>query len=75
MDLASGSGAVSRKILGTVVIAGMLAATVLAIFIIPALFVLVEKLARKDKPKEAAKDSAPAGAGSAPHPAPTAGGH
>ena len=65
--LASGSGAESRKILGTVVIAGMLAATGLAIFIIPALFVLVEKLFRKDKPK-AAEAAAPAAA-PAPHPA------
>jgi HAE1 family hydrophobic/amphiphilic exporter-1 len=48
---ASGSGAASRRILGTVVIAGMLAATGLAIFIIPSLFVLVEKLAGKDKAK------------------------
>src|SRR4029079_15496078 len=55
---ASGSGAESRKILGTVVIAGMLAATGLAIFLIPALFVLVEKLSGKDKPKEASKESA-----------------
>jgi HAE1 family hydrophobic/amphiphilic exporter-1 len=42
--LASGSGAASRRILGTVVVTGMLAATLLAIFIIPLLFVLVEKL-------------------------------
>jgi HAE1 family hydrophobic/amphiphilic exporter-1 len=42
--LASGSGAASRRILGTVVIAGMLAATLLAIFLIPMLFVLVERL-------------------------------
>ena len=42
---ASGSGAESRKILGTVVIVGMLAATGIAIFLIPALFVLVEKIA------------------------------
>jgi HAE1 family hydrophobic/amphiphilic exporter-1 len=48
---ASGSGAASRRILGTVVIAGMLAATGLAIFLIPSLFVLVEKLAGKDKVK------------------------
>ena len=33
--------------LGTVVVAGMLAATSLAIFLIPALFVLVEKLAAR----------------------------
>src|SRR5262245_60787331 len=68
---ASGSGAESRKILGTVVIVGMLAATGIAIFIIPALFVLVERIARKDKkPVPAATTAAPAhGASSSPTPA------
>jgi len=42
--IASGAGAISRQVLGTTVIMGMLAATGLAIFIIPALFVLVERL-------------------------------
>src|SRR5437773_9808255 len=42
--IATGSGAASRRILGTVVIVGMLAATVLAIFIIPVTFYTVEKL-------------------------------
>jgi HAE1 family hydrophobic/amphiphilic exporter-1 len=41
--IASGSGAAGRRILGTVVIAGMLAATSIAIFLIPAIFYLVEK--------------------------------
>jgi len=41
--IASGAGASARRILGTVVIVGMLAATVIAIFIIPAMFYLVEK--------------------------------
>lgn len=45
--LASGSGAASRRILGTVVVTGMLAATCIAIFIIPMLFVLVERLAAR----------------------------
>ena len=40
---ASGSGAASRRILGTVVIVGMLAATGIAIFIIPVSFYLVEQ--------------------------------
>jgi len=35
---ATGSGAVSRRILGTVVIGGMLAATGIAIFLIPVTF-------------------------------------
>ena len=72
---ASGSGAESRKILGTVVIVGMLAATGIAIFIIPALFVLVEKMAGKGKPKpKPAEGDAPA-ATPAPQPSPAGGGH
>src|SRR5215470_13826966 len=42
--IASGSGAAGRRILGTVVIVGMLAATMIAIFIIPVTFYVVEKL-------------------------------
>jgi hydrophobic/amphiphilic exporter-1 (mainly G- bacteria), HAE1 family len=41
---ASGAGAAARRILGTAVIAGMTAATAIAIFIIPVLFVVVERL-------------------------------
>jgi HAE1 family hydrophobic/amphiphilic exporter-1 len=41
---ASGSGSVSRQVMGTAVVGGMTAASVIAIFIIPALFYLVEKL-------------------------------
>jgi hydrophobic/amphiphilic exporter-1 (mainly G- bacteria), HAE1 family len=40
---ASGSGAVARQILGTTVIGGMLAASLIAIFLIPVSFFLVEK--------------------------------
>ena len=51
--IASGSGAASRRILGTVVITGMLAATAIAIFIIPVLFVVVERFSeRKAREKE-----------------------
>jgi len=46
---ATGSGAVSRRILGTVVIGGMLAATGIAVFLIPVTFYLVEKLATRRK--------------------------
>jgi HAE1 family hydrophobic/amphiphilic exporter-1 len=42
--IATGAGSVARQIMGTTVIGGMVAATGLAIFIIPALFVLVERL-------------------------------
>jgi len=44
---ASGAGSVARQIMGTTVIGGMVAATGIAIFIIPALFVLVERLAKR----------------------------
>jgi HAE1 family hydrophobic/amphiphilic exporter-1 len=40
---ASGAGAVSRQVLGTAVIGGMMAASVLAIFFIPVSFEVVEK--------------------------------
>ena len=39
----------ARQIMGTTVIGGMLAATCIAIFIVPVLFVTVEKLATKGK--------------------------
>ena len=42
--VATGAGSVGRQIMGTAVIGGMLAATLIAIFIIPALFVIVERL-------------------------------
>ena len=41
--VAAGAGAVSRQVLGTVVIGGMLAASILAIFFIPVSFDVVEK--------------------------------
>ena len=52
--IASGAGSVGRQIMGTTVIGGMLAATGIAIFIIPALYVLVEKYDRSDKTTGAA---------------------
>jgi hydrophobic/amphiphilic exporter-1 (mainly G- bacteria), HAE1 family len=46
---ASGAGAISRQVLGSVVIGGMLAASLLAIFFIPVLFDVVEKLGNLGK--------------------------
>jgi HAE1 family hydrophobic/amphiphilic exporter-1 len=66
--IATGAGAVSRRILGTVVIVGMLAATGIAIFIIPVSFYLVEKITmRFGKQHETRGDSAH------PEPSPAAG--
>jgi HAE1 family hydrophobic/amphiphilic exporter-1 len=63
--LSSGAGANSRRILGTTVLGGMLAATVIAIFIIPVTFYVSERFARR-------RSSHPAMP--APLPAPIAGG-
>jgi HAE1 family hydrophobic/amphiphilic exporter-1 len=45
--VATGAGGVSRQILGTVVIGGMLAATLIAIFLIPVTFSLAERTASR----------------------------
>jgi HAE1 family hydrophobic/amphiphilic exporter-1 len=44
LALASGSGALARQVLGTGVIGGMLAASGIAVFLIPAGFVIVESI-------------------------------
>src|SRR5580700_9804953 len=49
---ASGAGAVARQIMGTAVIGGMLAASLLGIFFIPAVFYLVEKWSGAGKRSE-----------------------
>lgn len=46
---ASGSGAVARKVMGTTVIGGMLAATLIAIFLIPVTYYVVERFAPKSR--------------------------
>jgi HAE1 family hydrophobic/amphiphilic exporter-1 len=51
--IASGAGAVSRRVLGSVVIGGMLAASLLAIFFIPVSFDVVERLGNLGKAREA----------------------
>jgi HAE1 family hydrophobic/amphiphilic exporter-1 len=62
--VATGAGSVARQIIGTTVIGGMLAASVIAIFLVPAIFYLVEKWSG------AGKEQAAAGLPSAPAPAP-----
>jgi HAE1 family hydrophobic/amphiphilic exporter-1 len=49
---ATGAGAVSRRVLGSAVIGGMLAASLIAIFLIPVSFDLVERLAHRGKKKQ-----------------------
>ncbi len=47
LAIASGSGAISRQVMGTGVIGGMLAASFIAIFLIPMTFYVVEKLGHR----------------------------
>ena len=56
---ATGSGAVSRRVLGTAVIGGMLAATVISIFLIPVMFDIVESLSERFGKKKEQYDSEP----------------
>jgi HAE1 family hydrophobic/amphiphilic exporter-1 len=46
---ASGAGAAARRALGTAVVSGMLAATLIGIFFIPSLFVFIERLSTRGK--------------------------
>jgi multidrug efflux pump subunit AcrB len=44
LAIATGAGAGARKAMGTTVVGGMLTATVLGIFLIPVLFIVIEKI-------------------------------
>jgi HAE1 family hydrophobic/amphiphilic exporter-1 len=57
---ASGAGAVARQIMGTTVIGGMLAASLIGIFFVPAIFYMVEKWSGSGK--EPASGTLPAAA-------------
>jgi hydrophobic/amphiphilic exporter-1 (mainly G- bacteria), HAE1 family len=53
--VSSGAGAASRHILGTAVIGGMIAASFIAIFLIPVTFYVVEKFAHRGEPSRPAR--------------------
>ncbi|MFM8411046.1 MAG: efflux RND transporter permease subunit [Alphaproteobacteria bacterium] len=65
---ATGAGAVSRQIMGSTVMGGMLAATFLAIFIIPVSFYVVEHLAGGDREPHGAAGAGPGAATAGEHP-------
>ena len=44
---AKGAGAIGRRVLGSSVITGMTAASILGVFLVPVLFVVVERIAKK----------------------------
>jgi HAE1 family hydrophobic/amphiphilic exporter-1 len=57
---AAGAGAESRKVMGITVFAGMLVATFLAVFLVPALFVMIEKMGgKRHTPAPTAGDAPP----------------
>jgi hydrophobic/amphiphilic exporter-1 (mainly G- bacteria), HAE1 family len=57
---ASGAGSVARQIMGTTVIGGMLAASVIGIFFIPATFYVVEKVSGATRPSPVVAPPTPA---------------
>jgi hydrophobic/amphiphilic exporter-1 (mainly G- bacteria), HAE1 family len=68
---ASGAGSVARQIMGTAVIGGMIAASAIGIFFVPAIFCLVEKLSGAGQMSQSAGAiKAPPTAGSSGSPTP-----
>jgi HAE1 family hydrophobic/amphiphilic exporter-1 len=64
LAIALGAGAVARRIIGTVVIGGMLAATIIAVCLIPVTFYVVENIANKRrKPATETKPAPPSPGG------------
>ena len=56
--VASGAGAEARKVMGMTVFAGMAAATVIGVILVPALFVFVEKVSGRGKAKKSVDGAA-----------------
>ena len=65
---ALGAGGVARQVIGTVTIAGMAFATAIAIFLVPVLFVVVERVSHRGQPRpaEAVAPARPAAPGPVP---------
>ncbi len=66
---AAGAGGLARRQMGTAVICGTLTATAIAIFLIPMLFVIVERLSGGEKRREGQPTPVPDGQGTAVAPA------
>jgi multidrug efflux pump subunit AcrB len=58
--IASGAGAASKQSVGTVVLAGMITATILSVLLVPALYVIVQRWSEKMSGKSAAPPAPPA---------------
>jgi len=66
--LASGAGSVARRVMGTTVIGGMVAASALAIFLIPVTFYVIEMWATKGMPHSSHEAAKLQGGGAKPIP-------
>jgi HAE1 family hydrophobic/amphiphilic exporter-1 len=68
---ASGAGGTSRQELGSAVIVGLLVATLFGVFLVPALFAIVERLVRgssaRRERRRAKKEPAPVPTDTPPH--------
>jgi HAE1 family hydrophobic/amphiphilic exporter-1 len=54
--IASGAGAEARKVMGMTVFSGMLAATVIGVLVVPAMFVFVERYISRNNTNTAVKE-------------------
>jgi HAE1 family hydrophobic/amphiphilic exporter-1/multidrug efflux pump len=64
LAIATGAGATSRQVLGTTVVFGMMAATLIGIFIVPVFYVVLQSLVdRFSKPAPAGAPAPASGAG------------
>ena len=59
LAIASGAGAAARRIMGTAVMGGMLAASLVAIFFVPVSFYVVERLSQRREAPVPVEGSAP----------------
>ena len=55
--VASGAGAEARKVMGMTVFSGMVAATIIGVILVPAMYVIIEKLSGRGKANNAAQSA------------------
>jgi HAE1 family hydrophobic/amphiphilic exporter-1 len=55
--IASGAGAEARKVMGMTVFAGMAAATIFGVILVPALYIFIERITGRDKKSAAAPEA------------------
>ena len=56
LAIASGAGAIARKVMGSGVIGGMIAATGIGIFLVPMMFYVIEKISKAGGGRESKEE-------------------